>query len=89
MEQEDWRHIIRILSYVHKEDNFIIVVIICSSCTAFASGNQTAVSFLLKIMQFKCVLCYRKYFFSLYLYPVSWCSPKLCFCYGFVEYVWN
>jgi hypothetical protein len=66
MEQEDWHHIFRILSYVHKEDNFIIVVIVCSSCTAFASGNQMAVSFLLQIMQFKCVLCYGKYvyFFS-------------------------
>jgi len=79
------------LSYVHKEDNFIIVVIICSSCTAFASGNQMAVSFLLQIIQFKCVLCYGKYvyFFSLSLYTVSWCSPKLCFCYDCVDNVWN
>lgn len=66
MEHEDWHHIFRILSYVHKEDNFIIVVIICSSRTAFASGNQMAVSFLLQIMRFKRVLCYRKYFFFIY-----------------------
>jgi len=90
-EQEDWHHIFRILLYVHKEDNFIIVVIICSSCTAFASGNQMAVSFLLQIMWFRCVLCYRNhfFFFPLYLYTVSWCSPKLCFCYGCVDNVWN
>ena len=62
-EQEVWHHIFRILLYVHKEDNFIIVVIICSSCTAFASGNHMAVSFLLQIMWFKCVLCCGNYFF--------------------------
>lgn len=63
MEQEDWHHMFRILSYVHKEDNFIIMVIICSLCTAFASGNQMAVSLSLQIMRFKCVVCYRNYFF--------------------------